>query len=216
MQDLHRLWADPSVEIELRTTSTSPFGRKVRIAAQILDLDDRIRIRPADTLDASDDLRQQNPLGKMPCLTIAGEAFYDSGVILELLDMVAGGDRLLPAATQPLARVRALTAARLADGIAEAALLMVYEDRFRSSAQRSTRWLDHQRGKVLRGLAAFEQSPPPDDRADLVSIGLACALGYLDWRQPVDWRADHPRLSRWLGDFEKAVPQYTTTERQFA
>ncbi|MGF0540695.1 glutathione S-transferase family protein [Agrobacterium sp. ES01] len=204
------------IPIVLRSTTTSPFGRKVRVAAQALGLGDRIIRRDADTRNAADDLRCQNPLGKMPCLLIAEEAFYDSGVILELFDLLAGGARLLPCVSQPLERARALTRARLADGIADAALLMVYEDRFREATQRSAVWLDHQRGKIERALAAFEQSPPRTDRADIVNIGLACALGYLDWRRPVEWRDAHPRLVSWFDQFSTAIPAFQQTESESA
>src|SRR5665647_434690 len=107
----------------LRSTLTSPFGRKVRMAAEVLGLSSRITLVPADTLDDNDTLRQQNPLGKMPCLLLAdGTALYDSGVIIEYLAELAGGERLLPA--RGLARFQALTQARLADGITEAAVLI--------------------------------------------------------------------------------------------
>lgn len=212
MADLHALWTDLSVPVVLRSTKTSPFGRKVRIAAQVLGVDGRITRLDADTRNANDDLRQQNPLGKMPCLLIGEEAFYDSGVILELLDLVAGSGQLLPPVSQPIGRLRSLTRARLADGITEASLLMVYEDRFREREQRSRIWLDHQRGKVERALAVFEADPPDPETTDLVSIGLACALGYLDWREPVDWRSHHPRLVAWLKSFSAAVPAYDQTE----
>ena len=55
----------------LRSTLTSPFGRKVRMAAAVLGLTDRLRLEPADTLKENDTLRAQNPLGKMPCLLLA-------------------------------------------------------------------------------------------------------------------------------------------------
>jgi glutathione S-transferase len=41
----------------LRSTLTSPFGRKVRMAMRILGLDRHITIVPADTLDEADTLR---------------------------------------------------------------------------------------------------------------------------------------------------------------
>jgi glutathione S-transferase len=190
--------------IVLRTTLTSPFGRKARIAADVLGLTDEIEIVPADTLDPSDSLRTQNPLGKMPTLLLEnGMALYDSGVIIEFLQEHAGSELLLPRAG--IERYKALTLARLADGIAEAALLMVYESRFREPAQASEKWLDHQRGKLLRGLAAFEATPP-EPELDIVAIGLVCALGYLDWRKPVSWRDTHPRLVAWLGDMSDHYP----------
>jgi len=194
----------------LRSTVTSPFGRKVRMAAEVLGVSDRITLVPADTLDETDTLRQQNPLGKMPCLLLAdGTAIYDSGVIIEFLQEAASSEALLP--LRGLARYQALTRATLADGITEAALLMVYEGRFRDADAHSERWLAHQRGKVTRGLAAFEAAPPDTATTDIVAIGLSCALGYLDWRKPVDWRAAHSRLVQWLDDFAEREPAFAQT-----
>jgi glutathione S-transferase len=194
----------------LRSTLTSPFGRKVRMAAEVLGLMDRITLVPANPRDEADTLRQQNPLGKMPCLVTAdGSAIYDSGVIIEYLDQLAGGAKLLPAGG--LARIKALTLARLADGITEAAILVIYEGRFHEPAQASERWLSYQRGKILRALAAFEAAPPDAAKTDIVAIGLACALSYLDWRKPVAWRAEHPRLVKWLAEFTNHEPSFERT-----
>ncbi len=194
----------------LRSTATSPFGRKVRIAAEVLGLSARVTLAPADTLDAKDTLRQQNPLGKMPCLLLEdGTAIYDSGVIVEFLQEVAGSEALV-AASGP-ARYAALTLATLADGITDAALLMVYEKRFRDPGTQSERWLDHQRGKIARAMAAFEAAPPDPARTDIVAIGLSCALGYLDWRRPVQWRDNHPRLTAWLTAFARHEPAFERT-----
>ena len=199
-----------SEKFVLRSTLTSPFGRKVRMAAAALKLADRIALVPANPLDENDTLRQQNPLGKMPCLLTAdGSAIYDSGVILEFLDRLAGGDRLLPAGG--IARIKALTLARLADGITDAAILVVYEGRYREPAQISERWLTHQRGKILRALAAFEAAPPDPTRSDIVAIGVACALGYLDWRKLVDWRPQCPKLVAWLEAFAQHEPAFDQT-----
>ena len=194
----------------LRSTVTSPFGRKVRMAAQVLGLSGRITIEPADTLDEHDTLRQQNPLGKMPCLLLPGSTvLYDSRVIVEFLQSIAGGEQLLPARGLP--RFAALTRAALADGIADAALLMVYEGRFREPDKRSERWMAHQRGKIARGLAAFAKAPPDLRKTDIVAVGLSCALGYLDWRKPVEWRTAFPALTAWLHDFARHEPAFART-----
>ena len=109
----------------LRSTLTSPFGRKVRMALEVLGLADRVTMVPANPLDENDTLRQQNPLGKMPCLVCPdGSTVYDSGVIIEYLQELSGGKRLLP--VRGSARYKALTRARLADGIMDASILVVY------------------------------------------------------------------------------------------
>jgi glutathione S-transferase len=196
-------------EYVLRTTVTSPYGRKVRMAADILGLSGRIAIVPADTLDETDTLRQQNPLGKMPCLLLSdGTAIYDSAVIVEYLQDVAGIRTLLP--WQGLERFARLTEARLADGIMDATLLMVYERRFRAEEHVSQRWLTHQRGKIERGLAVFEKAPPQG--TTIIAVSLACALGYLDWRKPYVWRPLFPELVRWLDAFASTEPSFDKTD----
>jgi glutathione S-transferase len=194
----------------LRSAPPSPFGRKVKIAAHQLGLIDQIRIEAADTLDPNDVLRTQNPLGKIPVLILSdGTALYDSRVILDYLDHLAGGGRLFPAGP---GRFETLTRMALADGITDAALLQVYEVRFRAEGARSEKWVDHQTGKVERGLAALETSLAPLEREpDAGDIATACMLGYLDLRFSGKWRARHPRLVEWLADFEAAVPSFDLT-----
>jgi glutathione S-transferase len=196
--------------LTLRSTPTSPFGRKVRIGMAVLGLADTITIVPADTLDPADSLRRQNPLGKMPCLILEdGTSLFDSEVILQFLQEQAGSSALV--AARGLERYRTLTLARLIDGVAEAALLMMYETRFREPEHMSRRWLDHQRGKVERGLAVLEAAPPAL-ALDLAGIGLVCALGYLDWRKPVPWRPTHPNLVAWLAAMRAQFPIIEATQ----
>jgi glutathione S-transferase len=196
----------------LRSTLTSPYGRKARIALDVLGLADRIKVVPADTRDADDTLRLQNPLGKMPCLLLEDETvLYDSRVIMEFLDSWTGRNILFP--RDPMERAKTLTRAVLADGIADAALLMVYEYRFREPGQVSEVWLSHQRDKVDRGLAAMAADPPDPEKTDVVSISLACALGYLDWRRPVGWRDRFPQFVSWLERFAAAEPAFNRTRR---
>jgi glutathione S-transferase len=193
----------------LRTTLTSPYGRKVRMAADILGLSHRITILPADTLDETDTLRLQNPLGKMPCLLLPdGTAIYDSAIIAEYLQEVAGTTALLP--WHGLGRFARLTEARLADGVTDAALLMVYERRFRPEEHVSQRWLTHQQGKIERSLFFFEKAPPQG--TTMIALCLACALGYLDWREPLIWRPHFPGLVRWLDEFARAEPAFHKTD----
>ena len=199
----------------LRSTLTSPFGRKVRMAVEVLGLGSRVTVAPADPLDANDTLRVQNPLGKMPCLVLGdGTALYDSGVIIAFLQEAAGSEALVSASGPE--RYAALTRATLADGITDAALLLVYEKRFRDPGTQSERWLEHQRGKITRALAAFEAAPPDPAKTDIVAIALSCALAYLDWRRPVNWREHHPRLAAWLAAFARHEPAFERTRAPHA
>ncbi len=195
----------------LRSSLTSPFVRKVRMVAEVLGLTDRILLVPTDAADPDDSLRQENPLGQYPCLvTPGGEAIYDSSVILEFLQDVAGTSRLLP--HHGAERISALTRTRLADGIINAGALIIYEARYHEPHAQSEKWLSYQREKILRALAAFERDLPDPRRTDAVSIGLACALGFLDRRQPVEWRPQHPGLVAWLDAFAEHEPAFQRTK----
>jgi glutathione S-transferase len=195
--------------LTLRSSSASPFGRKVKVALDLLDLKDRVTVVAADTLSESDDLRQQNPLGKIPTLILEdGTSLYDSRVILEYLDWLAGGDKIIPAV--PDARFRALGLQALADGLMDAGILRVYEGRFRQPEKHETRWLNHQEGKMERGLALLESAPPavPGPLPHVGQIALACALGWFDLRFDGAWRNGRPKLAEWYESFRTAVPAF--------
>jgi glutathione S-transferase len=196
----------------LRSSPLSPFGRKVRIALGLLGLDSEVQIEATDIADPSDSIRRQNPLGKIPVLLVEdGTALYDSRVILEYLDHRAGGDKIIP--REFAARLAALRVQALCDGIMDASILAVYEVRWRDPQKHEPKWLDHQAGKVMRGLAAIEADPPRlDGIPDVGQIALACALGYRDVRFAGSWRSDHPRLVAWLEAFASRVPQFEATK----
>lgn len=192
----------------LRSAAASPFARKARIAAAILGLTGRIAIVDADTTSPTDSLRRENPLGKIPTLILDdAETLFDSRVIVAYLDHLAGGD-LIPA--DPGLRFAALKLEALADGICDAAILQVYEGRWRDPEKHEPRWMEHQSGKVARSLDLLETTPPAGP-IRVGHIGLACALGYLDLRFAGDWRHHHPRLVTWLADFSARVPAFEAT-----
>jgi glutathione S-transferase len=196
----------------LHSTAASPFVRKVRMAVRILGLEDRIEERETDLNDPADAIRRQNPLGKIPALTREdGSTLYDSAVILEYLDHLAGGGRIVP--RDPDARFAALTLEALCDGALDASVLIVYEGRYRPPEMRVQAWIDRQAGKVERALAALEASAPPLSGTPHVGqIALACLLGYRDFRFDGSWRQTHPRLSAWHDAFAAAVPAFAATK----
>lgn len=194
----------------LRTTLTSPFGRKARLAAAVLGLSERIELVVADMFDDNDSLRQQNPLGKMPTLVLAdGTTLYDSRVIAEYFDHLAGGGRLIP--TEPAARFAALKLQAVGDGILDAGVLRRLETLFRAEGERSTRWLDYQTGKITRALDLLETEPPSSTEILVGEIAVACGLSFLEFRFGDDWRAGRPRLAGWYQDFGTRCPGFAAT-----
>lgn len=194
----------------LRSSPASPYGRKCKMAALMLGLIDRIEIVRANTRDPEDSIRKQNPLGKIPVLvTDDGLELYDSPVICEYLDALAGGGTLFP---ENDARWPALRLQALADGILDAAILQVYEARYRPEDMIHRPWLALQQGKVDRALQWLEANTPEASGDPTIGeLTLSCALGYLDFRFAGKWRESHPNLVTWLEAWDKAVPAFAET-----
>lgn len=200
--------------LTLRSSPTSPFGRKVKVAGLVTGHAERFKIVSADTMAADDPLRNDNPLGKIPCLILPdGTSLYDSRVIIDWLDHDAGGGKVIPLAWPE--RLAALKLQALADGIMDAAILMLYEGRFRVAEKHEARWIDHQRGKVERGLAALEQSPPmPTATPDVGTLTVACMLDWLDFRFSTLAGGQYPKLAAFLDAMNKGMPGFTKSKPQ--
>ena len=196
----------------LRAAPASPFVRKVRIAASLLGLASEIDVRGVDLDDAADSVRAQNPIGKIPVLVLEdGSTYYDSRVIVEYLDHRAGGGRIVP--REAPSRFETLRLQALCDGLLDACLLQVYENRYRPADKKVQSWIDRQADKVTRGLKTLEAAPPKlDPVPDVGQITLACLLGYLDLRFAGAWRKDYPRLLAWHDKFAAQVPAFGATK----
>ena len=132
--------------MRLHESPTSPFARKVRIVLIETGLDKGVEQVAAGggPLDPGTIPLGQNPLGKLPVLERAdGPALYDSRVICRFLDDLAGG-RLYP----PKPRLwETLTLEATADGVLDAAVLMIYEVRTRPEEHRDAPWVEAQWAK---------------------------------------------------------------------
>jgi glutathione S-transferase len=200
--------------MKLMSNALSPYGRKVKIAMAMKGVADKIEIVATDTNPGDNvALNTANPLGKIPCLLVdgGGTAIFDSHVVCEYLDSLAPSPVLFPRSGSE--RWKTLVLGSLADGILDAALLLVYEKRFRPEEKWHAPWQARQQAKIDRALDQLEESPPAWGQGgpDYGHLTLACALGYLDFRHEGKWRAGHPKLVAWLDRFAKAVPAFEET-----
>ena len=187
--------------MKLIGTTTSPYVRKVRIVMIEKKLD--YVLVPEDVWAAQTTIAEVNPLGKVPCLVMeAGEALFDSRVIVEYLDTLSPVGKLIPPVGRERAEVKTWEA--LADGVLDALILARLEATWagRSSGERSQAWIDRQMDKVHVALKAMSKGL--GDKAlcsgihlSLADIAVGCALGYLDFRfAQIDWRSDYPNLKK--------------------
>ena len=180
--------------MQLFHSPTTPFGRKVMVALLETGLDRAVTVVPATgtPVDPGTMPLDQNPLGKIPALvTDEGDALYDSRVICRYVDHMSGG-KLYPTAPRLW---QTLTLEATADGILDAAILMVYESRIRPEEKRFPDWVEAQWAKITRALDSIEDrwmghlSGP----LDMGQIAVACALSYLDFRHGSrTWRNGRP------------------------
>jgi glutathione S-transferase len=183
----------------------SPYVRKCLVTAHELELVDRIELLPSNAHPVQRDAEiiASNPLGKVPTFfTDDGSVLYDSRVICEYLDDLAGGT-LFP--RTKLARWQSLTLQSLADGMLDASLLARYEHVARPEAIRWSDWLNAQLDKVTTSLAALENaSAELEHRVDIGTLSLGCALWYLDLRfADLGWRPRFPKMAAWYQEFGK-------------
>ena len=189
--------------MQLFHAATSPFVRKCLVTAHELGLAGRIeRVSAAPhPVNRDQSVVAHNPLGKIPTLvTDDGAILYDSRVICEYLDVLAGG-QLFPHAGS--ARWTALAQQALGDGLMDAAVLVRYETFARPESLRWQEWIAGQREKLTAGLAAIERHAEQfGSRVDIGTITLGCALGYLDLRMAdLAWRDRHPATAAWFAGF---------------
>jgi glutathione S-transferase len=188
--------------MKLFGTPTSPFSRKVRIVLAEKGMPHEYVIERPSAPGSR--VPQFNPLGKVPTLLLDdGRAIYDSSVIVEYLDALGAGPKLIPEAFDQRIEVRRWEA--LGDGIAEATVLVNHEYREPAEKQRAPAWFERQRAKIDRGLAVMEKDLGAGEfcfggQFTLADVAAGYALDYLDQALPeVEWRTAHPALKR-LGE----------------
>lgn len=190
----------------------SPYVRKCLVSGHELGLDSRIQCLPSNAHPVQRDpaIVAQNPLGKVPTFfTDDGQVLYDSRVICEYLDDLAGGS-LFPRSGQ--GRWTTLTLQSLGDGMLDAALLARYEDVARPEALRWSEWRAAQLDKIETSLAHLEgELGLLTDRVDIGSITIGCALWYLDLRFPTfGWQVRYPKVAHWFADFSQRPSMQAT------
>lgn len=201
-------------EMTLHWSPRSPFVRKVMVAAHELGLTDRLTLRRTvvQMTKPNPDLLPDNPLSKIPTLVLAdGSVLIESGLICEYLDSLAGGGIIIPAGGAE--RWSELSRHALATGLLD--LLILWRNERNKPMERQTSdWLSSFATKASAALARFESEagPIPPGALQLSGIALGCCLSYLDFRfEDLDWRASHPRLARWHGEF-RLRPSAIATE----
>ncbi|KAF2021604.1 hypothetical protein BU24DRAFT_23557 [Aaosphaeria arxii CBS 175.79] len=187
----------------------SPYTRKVFMLALEYGLESHITLHKVVVCpipypgwsDNNEEVAAFNPLAKIPCLVTADvpDGIFDSRVICEYLDDLIDVKRKKDTR---YFQQRALHAC--ADGIMDAAVLIVYEHRIRE--ERGVKldvWLEGQLLKIQRGLDRLEKAvmegvlgDPPSGRANMDEVSVLVAIGMLD-QMSIAWSERRPKLVEW-------------------
>ena len=183
--------------MKLTFSPASPFARKVRIAAIETGLIDRIEFTPATVApgQANEEYSKITPLKKLPVLILDnGDVILDSYVIVEYLDELAGGGKLIPASGPERWKVKSDHS--LLQGMLDSMLLCRYEGMVRPEPLRWKAWSDDHWNRAWAGMARFESKPDVlSGPFNIAQIGLVCVLGYADFRfADCGWRKAYPKL----------------------
>jgi glutathione S-transferase len=187
--------------MKLYFSKTSPYARKVLVAAEELGLADQLETIVVDPFAPPPEFVAANPLSKVPTLvTERGEALPDSSLILEYLTSRKSG---LAAPGRGSKRWEVLRRTELAEGMLDAAVGIRMEKRRPESIQYIA-FVDRQTAVIHRVLDALTadagllalQTP------GLCEITCGVGLSYLDFRLPyLEWRKGREPLAHWYTVF---------------
>lgn len=207
--------------MKLLSATPSPYARKVRITLAEKGLAfDLVTEVPWNTGTATP---QYNPLEKIPVLILDdGTTVYESRFILEYLEIKYPDPPIFPKDGDALLAAKRLEV--LADGICDAAVLIIFE-RMRPEDRRSVPWEARQRRKVEGGLKEVARLVPAagfcvDGAFGVADIAVGTLLDYIALRLPeFDWADRYPNLvslREQLSErpsFQETVPQPQQIDR---
>lgn len=201
---------------QLYVSLTSPYARKVRIAA----IEKQVPFEMIVEVPWNEDtmITNINPLGKVPVWILAnGKALFDSRVIVEYLDGVSTTGNLMP--VDLLERIEVKRWEALAEGVMDAALVIFAERKKRPIELQYPNWIARQFGKIHRGLKTLSDELSDrefyfGDKLSIADIAVASALGYIglrfnddfNWQQEYPVLAEHYRRLMQRHSFKSTVP----------
>tara|TARA_B100000787_G_scaffold169163_1_gene159587 strand:+ start:855 stop:1469 length:615 start_codon:yes stop_codon:yes gene_type:complete len=182
-----------SENLVLYNGPTSPFGRKCKVTALVLNIEhkeEKINIYKSKFLD------EHNPLRQVPTLMVGNKIITDSNNICLYLDSLSGKDSLFPKERY----WDCMTMISVANGIMENAVQRFIEmsaipkeeqrlvsiERFEKKILRSITWIENRFNEFTKKEISMDQ------------IAVACALDYTSFRFSNEWEQKNIKLAEWL------------------
>ncbi len=178
----------------------SAYGQKASIALYELGLPFEPKLVEAGNDAVMAEFRALSPFGKMPALvdTSTGRTLYESSIVIEYLDQLSGGGRLIP--DNPEAALEARLVDRMVDTYAGGPMNRIIPRKFRPAGNEDP-FGDAQDAGVLAGAWDWLEDRLADGRTwgageafTLADCGAAPILTYARRLVPF---GDRPRLRAW-------------------
>ena len=176
----------------------SPFGRKTKITAIILEIpieEKIIKIQEAEFID------NFNPLRKIPTLVIDNnQTIIDSDNICLYFDKISNKESIY--GTKNYWQV--MSTISIANGLMESVLERKTE-LIRPSNEQSKSFIKKQEVRIFRTIDWLEKnwSNFENNKVSMDQISVACALEYTKFRFTDSWINDCKNLNIWLEEFNK-------------
>lgn len=199
--------------MKLHYSPASPFARKAWVAAIECGFGDKLTLLPTNPHQSAPALVAANPFSKIPTLELPnGDIIYESLLICETLDDMAGGGIVIPADRS--GRLAMLRRHALANGLMEVSVLRRVES-IRAQDPDRDKNIARQETITKRALDRLEaMGAALDERLDLGNVSIIIALDYLDFRFPGDaWRKNRPALTAWYERYSKRDSLEATVPR---
>ena len=182
-----------SEDIILYNGPTSPFGRKCKIAALLLEIEhkeDKINIYKSRFLD------EFNPLRQVPTLLVNKTTISDSDNICLYFDSISNKKSLYPKKRY----WECMTMISVANGIMENAVNRFIEMSAIPENEQRPIAISRYEKKILRSIEWIENKFEEftSDELTMDQISVACALDYTTFRYTKDWSINCPNLNPWL------------------
>ena len=158
---------------------TSPFGRKCKVAALVLEIEheeEKINIYKSRFLD------EFNPLRQVPTLIVGNMTITDSDNICLYFDSISKRKSIYPNERY----WECMTMISISNGIMENAVSRYIETSAIPEDEQRAKSIERYEKKILRSHLTMDQ------------ISVACALDYTSLRLNSNWGENNPKLKTWL------------------
>ncbi|NVK22589.1 MAG: glutathione S-transferase N-terminal domain-containing protein [Kangiellaceae bacterium] len=185
--------------MQLIYSTASPYARTARIVVRELSLLNQVEEVFQHPFENPELLITANPLCKVPCLVVDGNGLFDSQVICEYLDSLAG-DKLFAEISK---NWQLKTLYSLTRGILDSCVAW-QQDKMRDQSQRSEFWQQRFISSIERGLEHFAGRLDELPKGfSALHINLVTALEYLSFRHSeYQWQQKHPQLIDWYQKYK--------------